>query len=47
MIAICRWFCGPEVLKGLLMVPVGTMGSFYPAAGPFETVWEIMGFVQS
>ena len=43
MIVICRWFCN---LRGLLAVPVGTMGSFWPGVGPFRAAGELMGCVQ-
>ena len=43
MIAICGLFCCPGVL---LMVPVGTMSSFWPVVGPFRAVGELVGCVQ-
>ena len=44
MIAICGRFCSPG---GLLIAPVGTMGSFWPVVGPFRAVGELMGCVQN
>ena len=35
------------VLDGLLIVPVGTMGSFEAGVNTFKAVREIMGCVQS
>ena len=37
---------GFAVLKGLLIVPVGTMGFFGPGVNPYKTVNELMGCFQ-
>ena len=37
---------GFAVLKGLLIVPVGTMGFFWPGVNPYKTVNELMGCFQ-
>ena len=35
------------LLRGLLMVPVGSMGPFWPGDRPFQAVGELLGYVQN